>query len=161
MNGVAVVLEALQRGERHLSAEFLAMAWHHRQEHEVHHVATDLAHWSAEHGRLLAEALDHYGPPDDHYGPTDPAPSLSAAQDGADAPGPDDPGLRLLEDLRALHLAVAGNGAYWQMLSQAASATRDARLDALVSHCRPRGQRQLRWTESMIKNLSAQILTAS
>ncbi|MFC8506635.1 hypothetical protein ACFU3J_05760 [Streptomyces sp. NPDC057411] len=136
MNGIAAVLDALREGERHLTAELLALARRHRQEHEIHHVATDLAHWSAGHDRLLEEALDRFAPADQAR-------------------------LSLLEDLRALHLAVAGNLVYWQMLTQAAAASRDARLTELVEHGRPHAERQLRWTETMIKNLSAQLLTVS
>ncbi|MEV6329794.1 hypothetical protein [Streptomyces sp. NPDC051909] len=57
-----------------------------------------------------------------------------------------------------MHLAVAGNCMYWQMLAQAAEVNRDARLSELVELGRPRAQRRLRWTETVIKNLSAQIL---
>ncbi|MFH8623302.1 hypothetical protein ACH4A8_15580 [Streptomyces vietnamensis] len=162
MSRLAAVLAALDRGERRLTTELLALARRHRQEHEIHHVATDLARWSAEHDRLLSETLHHYGPADTAPPPADPretAPSPAGPRETG--PMTDDTPPDLLEDLRALHLAVAGNCVYWQMLAQAAAATRDPRLTELVEHCEPQAQRQLRWTESMVKSLAAQLLTAS
>ncbi|AJF63717.1 hypothetical protein [Streptomyces vietnamensis] len=172
MSGLAAVLDALRRDERRLTTELLALAGRHRQEHEIHHVATDLARWSAEHDRLLRETLHHYGPADTAPPSSDPPdtapPPAGPRETGAPPAGPreagpmtDDAPPDLLEDLRALHLAVAGNCVYWQMLAQAAAATRDSRLTELVEHCEPQAQRQLRWTESMIKSLAAQLLTAS
>lgn len=46
------------------------------------------------------------------------------------------------------------------MLAQAAQATKDDKLLALASACHPQTLRQLRWTNTMIKNLSPQALTS-
>ncbi len=43
MNGIALILRTLHDGEQHLSDDLLTVAERHRTEHEVHHVATDLA----------------------------------------------------------------------------------------------------------------------
>jgi hypothetical protein len=69
-------------------------------------------------------------------------------------------GLLLLRDLRELHLAAAENSLYWEMLGQVAQARRDGELLAVVSACHPRTLRQMRWTNTMIKNLSPQLLTS-
>lgn len=71
-----------------------------------------------------------------------------------------EPGLLLLRDLRELHLSAAENSLHWEMLAQAAQAGRDECLLSLVSHCHPGTLRQMRWTNTMIKNLAPQILTS-
>ncbi|MFC8791384.1 hypothetical protein [Streptomyces cinereoruber] len=162
MNGVTIVLHALHQGERDLVDGLVALSERHRAEHEVHHVATDVADWSREHVRRLADTAAHYGL--DLDGPSDgPSPGPFAAP-GRKAPeGADDglgPGLLLLRDLRGTHLAAAHNSLHWEMLAQAAQALRDHRLLALASFCHPRTLRQMRWTNTMIKNLSPQLLTS-
>lgn len=160
MNGVNLTLRVLHHGERHLSRQLTAVAERHRTEHEVHHVATDLAEWSRDNAVRLAGAADargvHLGKPS---GPT--AGVLSglrekAAEAVAQRPGT---GLLLLRDLRELHLSAAENSLHWEMLAQAAQAMRDEDLLAMVSRCHPRTLRQMRWTNTMIKNLAPQILT--
>ncbi|MGX1089579.1 anaerobic selenocysteine-containing dehydrogenase [Streptomyces albogriseolus] len=54
MNGIGITLRALHDGERDLETDLLAVAERHRTEHEVHHVATDVARWSREHAARLA-----------------------------------------------------------------------------------------------------------
>ena len=61
MNGITLTLRTLHRGERRLAHDLLTAAERHRTEHEVHHVATDLARWSREHVRRLAEAAAERG----------------------------------------------------------------------------------------------------
>lgn len=65
-----------------------------------------------------------------------------------------------LLDLLDLHLAATRDSVHWEMLAQAAQAGRDARLLALASDCHPQSLRQIRWTNSMIKQLSPQVLTS-
>lgn len=75
-------------------------------------------------------------------------------------------GLVLLRDLRALHLAATENSLHWEMLAQTAQtaqtaqATRDERLLELASACHPQTLRQMRWTNTLIKQLSPQVLTS-
>ncbi|MFC8012370.1 hypothetical protein [Streptomyces cinereoruber] len=162
MNGVTMVLHALHQGERDLIDGLVALSERHRAEHEVHHVATDVADWSREHVRRLADTAAHYGL--DLDGPSDgPSPGPFAAPGRTAPEGADDglgPGLLLLRDLRGTHLAAAYNSLHWEMLAQAAQALRDHRLLALASFCHPRTLRQMRWTNTMIKNLSPQLLTS-
>jgi hypothetical protein len=49
---------------------------------------------------------------------------------------------------------------HWEMLAQAAQATRDQGLLELVSACHPQTLRQMRWTNPMIKVLSPQLLVS-
>lgn len=165
MNGVALTLRALHHGERHLAEDLVAVAERHRAEPEVFHVATDLALWSREHVRRLAEAghghgSDLGGAPDPS-GPSDSGVLAALAERAAKAVGRcPEPGLLLLRDLRELHLGATENSLYWEMLAQAAQAGRDDRLLALASSCHPQTLRQMRWTNTMIKNVSPQILTS-
>ncbi|QEU88939.1 hypothetical protein [Streptomyces viridosporus] len=162
MNGVTLVLRALHHGEKHLAGELTAVAERHRTEHEVHHVATDLARWSRTHVRRLADTGRDHGV---HLGAPsgdDSAGLLSTLREKTAEATVHRPetGLLLLRDLRKLHLDAAGNSLYWEMLAQAAQATRDTGLLALASECHPETLRQMRWTNTMIKNLSPQVLAS-
>jgi hypothetical protein len=162
VNGITLILRALHHGEKHLAKELTSVAERHRTEHEVHHVATDLAHWSREHVQRVADTGRDYG-----LDLGDPAgtPSLGVLstlrEKAAEAMGHrPEPGVLLLRDLRELHLDGTKNSLYWEMLAQAAQASKDDRLLALASACHPQTLRQMRWTNTMIKNLSPQILTS-
>ncbi|MFD8353941.1 hypothetical protein ACFV1X_34075 [Streptomyces coelicoflavus] len=162
MNGITLTLRTLHRGERHLALDLVTVAERHRTEHEIHHVATDLARWSREHVRRLAEVAAEHGaklgdPPDPSTDGVFATLRQKASEAVAHRP---EPGLLLLRDLRELHVAAAENSLHWEMLAQAAQASKDSGLLTLASSCRPRTLRQMRWTNTMIKNLSPQILTS-
>ena len=162
MNGPALVLRALHHGEHHLARELSAAAERHRTEHEVHHVATDLAQWSQQHTLRVAQTGQHHGL--DLTPPSDPPTSgilatLREKTAGAIAGRPE-PALLLLHDLHDLYLAASSNSLYWEMLAQVAQATKDSRLLELSSDCHPQTLRQIRWTNTMIKTLSPQALTS-
>ncbi|TQJ75318.1 hypothetical protein [Streptomyces sp. SLBN-31] len=70
-------------------------------------------------------------------------------------------GLLLLHDLRRLHLAAAGNSLDWEMLAQAAQATGADDLLALATACHPQTLRQMRWTNTLIKTHSPQLLASA
>jgi hypothetical protein len=161
VNGVDLVLRALRHGETHLAVSLAAVAERHRADHEVHHVSTDLARWSRDHARRLAgidpdRGTDPDAPPQALAG-MPPAPGEEAAEATADRP---ETGLLLLRDLCDPHLGAARNSLHWEMLAQAAQAARREDLLALVSACHPQTLRQMRWTNTLIKNLSPQILTS-
>ncbi|WP_320780696.1 hypothetical protein [Streptomyces sp. CRN 30] len=162
MIGIALTVHVLHRGEWRLAHDLMAAADRHRAEHEVRHVAHDLARWSHEHVQRLAAVGAEYGIDLDGPAGEDADGVLAALRrETAGAPGQNpDPGLLLLRDLRELHLAAAENSLHWEMLAQAAQAARDSALLSVVSDCHPRTLRQMRWTNTMIKNLSPQILTA-
>jgi hypothetical protein len=160
VNGLNATLRALHHGERALASDLLRAAEHHSAEHAVRHVAADLAHWSREHTERLADAGRHYGL--DLAGPRGepPGPLAALREKAAEAVGRrPEPALLLLHDLRALHLAAAGNSVYWDMLGQAAQAARDRRLLDLAADCHPQTLRQMRWALTMVKELSPQVLT--
>ena len=159
--GVTAVLRALHDGERSLERDLTAVAERHRTDHDIHHVATDLARWSHQHAARLAE----YGRGQGLHLPDPGSPShgpLAALREKtAEALGRrPEPGLLLLHDLRDLHLAAARNSLHWEMLAQAAQAVRDRKLLGLVSACHPQTLRQMRWTNTMIKEQAPQVLSA-
>ncbi|MFH9085753.1 hypothetical protein [Streptomyces sp. NPDC017673] len=159
MNALTLTLRTLHDGERHLEKALMAAAERHRTEHEIHHVAIDLARWSHEHSARLADTGHHHGldlsgPPDDSA----PGPLATLRAKAAEAMGRrPEPGLLLLHDL---HLAAARNSVHWEMLAQAARAGGDARLLDLASDCHPQTLRQIRWPNTMIEQLSPQVLTS-
>ncbi|MFD6313182.1 hypothetical protein [Streptomyces nigra] len=61
MSAVPTVLRALYEGERAMERKLLETAERDAAEHEVHHVAIDLARWSHEHAERLARAAEPYG----------------------------------------------------------------------------------------------------
>ncbi|MFA3875445.1 hypothetical protein ABS735_17385 [Streptomyces sp. MMCC 100] len=162
MNGITLTLRTLHRGERHLAHDLVTVAERHRTEHEVHHVATDIARWSREHVRRIAEVAAEHGVklgegPDHSADGVFATLRKKASEAVVHRP---EPGLLLLRDLRELHVAAAENSLHWEMLAQAAQASKDSGLLALASSCHPQTLRQMRWTNTMIKNLSPQILTS-
>ncbi|MFK0237442.1 hypothetical protein [Streptomyces vinaceus] len=161
MNGIDILVSALHQGERLLAAGLLAVAERHRAEHEVRHVATDLAGWSREHVQRLAQSAASRGFDADR-GPASSVRPPTALGAGLSEGGSRsaEPALLLLADLRDLHLTAACNSLHWEMLAQAAQALKDGELLSLASACHAQTLRQMRWTNTMIKNLSAQAVTS-
>lgn len=160
MKGIAITTHALHRGEQALAEQLTVIAARHTREHEVCHVAKDLALWSNEHCRRLAETGRHYGWRLDGPSPSPSEPSANDRHHAAEAVSRTPESVpELLRDLRELHLGAAGNSLHWVMLGQAAQASKDTRLLDVVSFCHPRTLRQMQWSTTMIKNLSPQLLT--
>ncbi|MEU8137907.1 hypothetical protein [Streptodolium elevatio] len=160
MKGFTIVLRALHRGEGDLARALVTAAEHHRNEHEFHHVATDVARWSREHVRRLAAVAADCGL---DLGDAPEAAGLLPARrrEEPDVTGHHaEPGLLLLRDLRDLHLHAAENSLHWEMLAQAAQAAREQQLLALATACHPQTLRQMRWTNTMIKTLAPQTITS-
>ncbi|MEU0786937.1 hypothetical protein ABZ341_35890 [Streptomyces sp. NPDC006173] len=162
MNGIALTLRALHHGERRFARELTTMAERHRADHEVHHVACDLAGWSLDHVRRLVDAGRAYGEilgdaPESAWPGPPPSNSGTAAMTSEQPPAPS---LLLLHDLRALHLYATEISLYWEMLAQVAHAVKVEELLTLASKCHPQTLRQMRWTNTLIKDMSPQILTS-
>ncbi|MFE6973985.1 hypothetical protein [Streptomyces sp. NPDC057682] len=161
MKGIVYTLEALHDGECALAGQWAEAAARHSAEHEVRHVAQILLGWSNEHGRRLADAGARYGLALDP--PPEPGPRglPPADEEGTLAEEhPAEEGLLLLLDLRELHLGACGNSLLWEMLGQVAQASGESSLLDLATSCHPRTLRQMRWTNTMLKSLSPQVLTS-
>ncbi|WP_260479139.1 hypothetical protein [Kibdelosporangium aridum] len=61
-----LALRELHRSEAALAKDLLKVADRHKAEHEIHHVARDVAKWSADHVRELATAARRYDVELDH-----------------------------------------------------------------------------------------------
>nr|WP_225956669.1 hypothetical protein [Amycolatopsis lexingtonensis] len=156
-----MALRELHRSETALAKDLVKVADRHAAEHEVHHVAHDLARWSRENVRELAEAARGY---DVELSPEVPSPSgpleairATVAELTGRRP---EPGLVLLADLRRLHRKAAGVSLDWELVAQGAQAVKDPDLLALAGRCHPRTVRQLKWTNAMLKILSPQVLAS-
>ncbi|MDT0265772.1 hypothetical protein RM844_05640 [Streptomyces sp. DSM 44915] len=154
MTGTAL-LGALRDQERALGQHLRTVADRHREEHEIHHVARDLAGWCRRHEAAIEAAADGAlpaGPP-----PTGPG--------SGPEPGPrhpvlhGTPGRELLGQLRTLHLRAVALSVDWELLAQVAQARRRPELLALAGSCHPETLRQARWANAQLKVLSPQLLT--
>src|SRR3954471_6523922 len=73
MNGIAYALRRIHHGENELHVQLLRISEREHAEHEVHHVARDLAAWSEEHVRDIAAQAERFdvdlsGDPDEPSG---------------------------------------------------------------------------------------------
>ena len=156
-----LALRELHRSEQDLAADLLKVADRHKVDHEIYHLARDLARWSQQHVHELAEVGQRYGlnlkdDPEEDSG-------LLATVRGKTselAGRRPEPGLLLLADLRHLHRVAAGVSLDWELLAQGAQAAKDTELLALARRCHPQALRQMRWANAMLKVLSPQILTS-
>lgn len=156
---VAAAIEELHRSENELAQALLAISDKHKTDHEVFYVARDIAAWSTEHVRRLAEAGQDYGldlPAD----ADEPSGLLSRMkQKGSDLTGRfHETSLLLLADLRHVHRTAAGVSLDWEVLAQTAQALRDGDLLSLAKDCHPQTLRQLRWSNAKVKETAAQVL---
>ncbi|SFJ64194.1 hypothetical protein SAMN05421835_10767 [Amycolatopsis sacchari] len=158
---LGLALRELHRAEKALVRDLLKVSDRHHAEPEVSQVARDLAAWSRDHVRALADAARSYdvelsAEVRQTSGPL--APVRTAVSDLLSSRA--EPGLLLLADLRRLHRACAGVSLDWELLAQGAQAAKDGDLLALASRCHPQTLRQLKWTNAMLKQLSPQVLTS-
>jgi hypothetical protein len=156
---VGAAIEELHRSENDLAGALLSLSDRQRSDHEIFHVARDIARWSQEHVRRLAAVGADYGldlDPD----PEDEATLLARLkQKGSELAGRfHEPGLLLLADLRHLHRTAAGVSLDWEVLAQTAQAMRDRELLGLAQECHPETLRQMRWADAKVKETAAQIM---
>lgn len=159
---IDLAIRETHRSERGLASMLTSVAERHKVEHEVYHVARDLARWSREHIAALVEAGLRYG-----IDLSDDIPDAEGGVFGAlteklaEVTGRrQQPALLLLADLRRLHLKTVGVSVDWEFLGQGAQAVSDTKLLALTKACHPQTIRQAKWANSMCKNLSPQVLAS-
>lgn len=159
MNRINALLHDLHDSEAGLAGLLLHVADRHRADHEVFHVARDLAGWSADHLRELTR-IGHERGLDLDPEPPDPDTLLARVRQKAGAllGRRSEVGLLLLVDLREVHVRAAGVSVDWVMLGQVAQSLRDQELLDLTSRCHPETLRQLRWANATIKVSASQIL---
>ena len=139
-----LALRELHCSERSLAADLLKVADRHKVDHEVYHVARDLARWSQQHVQELAEAGRRYGlslkdDPEEDSGLLATARNKVSELTGRRP----EPGLLLIADLRHLDRTAAGVSLDWELLAQGAQAVKDSDLVALAKQCHPQALRQM------------------
>jgi hypothetical protein len=156
-----LALRELHRSEKSLAHDLLKVSDRHKVEHEVHHVARDLAVWSRRHVHQLAVAGREFGLHLDDDPPTRSGPLAPIRTTLSELTGHrPEPGLLLLADLRRLHRKAAGVSLDWELLAQGAQAVKNTELLELAERCHPETLRQLKWTNAMLKTLSPQVLAS-
>jgi hypothetical protein len=149
----------LHRAENDLAAALLSLSDRQKTDHEVFYVARDVAAWSQEHVRKLAEMGTDYGVDLDAEPATESGVVARMRQKGAEMVGRfHEPGLLLLADLRHVHRMAAGLSLDWEVLAQTAQAMKDSRLLQLAQDCHPQTLRQLRWANAKVKEAAAQVM---
>lgn len=156
-----LALRELHRSEQGLAADLLKVADRHKVDHEIYHVARDLARWSQQHVHELADVGARYGLKLDDEPEEDSGLLATVRAKASELVGRrPEPGLLLLADLRHLHRVAAGVSLDWELLAQGAQAAKDTELLALARRCHPQALRQMRWANAMLKVVSPQILAS-
>lgn len=161
MNGIEYALTHVHRAENQTHQHLLRMAETHLAEHEIHHVALDIADWSGENVRLLSDAAQDNGidldeEPEAPNRLAQKARAMTSALSGRRA----ETGILLLHDLRELYLRASDSSIHWEMLAQIAQAKRNVELLGLAERCHPQTLRQIRWANTMLKTQTPQILAS-
>lgn len=156
-----LALRELHRSENSLAADLLKVADRHKVDHEIYHVARDLAHWPQQHVHELAEIGQRYGLNLKDDSPEDSGLLSTVRNKASELVGRrPEPGLLLLADLRHLHRVAAGVSLDWELLGPGSQAAKDSELLALTKRCHPQALRQMRWANAMLKVLSPQVLAS-
>lgn len=158
-NKAGLALEELHHHENALGASLRRLSDRHKADHEVHHVARDIAGWSDQHLRELARIGEEFGLELDSE-PSLPHEILARARrKGSELAGRfHEPGLLLLWDLREVHRAAAGVKLDWEVLAQTAQAMKHPELIELCEQSQPQTERQQKWAEAQLKVMSPQIM---
>ena len=158
---LGLAIEELHRSENHLAGALLAMSDRHKADHEVFHVARDIARWSQEHVRALAAIGGDFGVDLDPEPKGDPNVLERVRQTASDLLGRSSaPGLLLLADLRHVYREASGTSLDWELLAQGAQGARKKELLELAERCHPDTLRQVRWANGKLKESATQVLVS-
>ena len=161
---IGLVLRELHRSENDLARELLLASDRHKGDHEMYHVARDVAVWSHRHVRAIADVAQGYG--EDLDPEPDPTPqeeglARTVREKGSDLLGrAPSPGLLLLRDLRTIYIKASGVSVDWEMLAQAAQGIQHTDLFSVAKECHPETLRQARWANAKLKESSTQVLVS-
>lgn len=159
MSKIPMAIEELHRSESDLAADLLRISDRHKADHEVHHVARDIARWSQQHVRELARIGRDFGLELDPEPPDDVTMLAKARQKGDELLGRHhEASMLLLAGLRAVHKDAAGVSLDWEVLAQTAQALKEEELLEVAERCHPQTLRQMRWANAKLKESSAQVM---
>jgi hypothetical protein len=160
-NKVGAAIAELHRTENDLAGALLNLSDQQKVDHEVFHVARDIARWSQDHVRRLAEAGHEFGLDLDPEPKGDPTVLEKARQAASDLMGRSSaPGLVLLADLRHVYREASGVSLDWELLAQGAQGARKKELLQLAKRCHPDTLRQVRWANGKLKESATQVLVS-
>lgn len=158
---IGLALHELHRSEDELAEKLLHVSDRHKVDHEVFHVARDLARWSQEHVRQLAEAGERYGVELDPEPRGEKNLMKRVRERTSEFLGREpEASLLLLLDLREVFMRASGVSVDWELLAQAAQGAKDPELLALAKECHPETLRQVRWANGKLKESATQILVS-
>lgn len=158
---LAPVLHELHHSEVRLGRQLLLISERHAVDHEIHHVARDIAEWSRQHLRRLAEVAGDYGLDLDPDPRLEAGPAARAREKGSELFGRSRaPELLLLEDLRNVYVDASGAQMDWLLIAQAAQGIRHMRLLEVAEACQPQTSRQAKWAAGQLKTHATQILVS-
>lgn len=158
---IGLALRELHRSENELAEKLLHAADRHKVDHEVFHVARDLARWSQAHVRQLAEAGERYGVELDPEPRGEKDLMKRVRERTSEFLGREpEASLLLLLDLREISMRASGVSIDWELVAQAAQGVKDAELLALAKECHPETLRQVRWANGKLKESATQVLVS-
>ena len=158
---IGLVLRELHRSENDLAHELFQVADRHKVDHEIFHVARDIAYWSQRHVVDISRIARNYGEDLD----PEPEGESSLAAKALDAVSEltgraRTPGLLMLRDLREIYMKAAGVSVDWEMLAQAAQGIKHTDLLDVAKRCHPETLRQMRWANGKLKESATQALVS-
>jgi hypothetical protein len=158
---IDLALEELHHSENELAGQLLTISDRHKADHEIFHVARDLAVWSQDHVREIAGIGRKYGLDLDPEPERDPTVLQKLRQEMSDRLGRRSaPALLLLRDLRSIYMDASGVSVDWELVGQAAQGVRDRELLDVVQRCHPQTLRQSKWANAQLKEHATQILVS-
>ncbi|MEX5298587.1 hypothetical protein RCG67_07380 [Kocuria sp. CPCC 205292] len=156
---IGLVLHELHRSENDLAQKLLHVSERHKVDHEIYHLARDLARWSQHHVREIAEIGRHYDQDLDPEPEGEHRLTEKLREKGSELIGRrSHAALLMLVDLREVYTMASGVSADWEMLAQAAQGIKHHDLLDVTQRCHPDTLRQVRWANAMLKVNSTQIL---
>ncbi len=156
-----LVLEEMHRSENDLAHHLLTISERHKVDHEVYHLARDLARWSQQHVRDIAAMAKNYGLDLDPEPRGEMGLMETIREKGSEMVGRrPETGMLLLKDLRELYLKACGVSADWELLAQAAQGMKDKDLLGLAEKCHPQTIRQMKWANGKLKESATQVLVS-
>ncbi len=156
---IGLALRELHRAEDDLRTELLQIADRHRVDHDIFHVAQDLAAWSRDHVRRIAEAARRYGEDLDPQARGENRLMARVLDRSSELMGRrPEAALLMLRDLRGVYLKAEGVFVDWELVAQAAQGVRDVELVALAEDCMTETKRQAAWANGKLKESATQAL---
>jgi len=159
---VGLAIQQVRSAEEDLANELERVGERHMTDQEVYHLTRTLADVSRRNAEKIARFQERY-PVSGGIRENEVGSGLfdTVREKGAQMVGRrPESGLLLLRDLRALYTLASWASINWVILGQGAQAAKDAELLQTAKECHPDTLRTLKWTNTLIKVVSPQVLTS-